>query len=80
MSLENTAFAHYQQFTACVEQMKRARRAMIGKRVEYYPFGHEPTAPMRGTIREMSSTGLKVRWDGDSIARYVHADDVRYTR
>jgi hypothetical protein len=81
MAIENAPLAqHYRNYMACAEQLRRARKAMIGKRVEYVPLTRRPVEPVRGTIRDVSAAGFKVRWDGRDTAEAVHPESVRYLR
>lgn len=66
------------EWLSAVEAAAALRNAMKGRRVRYVGLFRNAENPVEGVIKDVTSAGFKVQWDGTKKADWVHPDGVEF--
>lgn len=66
------------EWLSAVEAAAALRDAMKGRRVRYVGLFRNAASPVEGTIKDVTSSGFKVLWDGTQRTDWVHPDGVMF--
>lgn len=76
--VDRESLSLFGEWLSAVEAAASLRDAMKGRRVRYVGLFGTSASLVEGTVKDLSSTGFKVLWDGTQRADWVHPDGVKF--
>jgi hypothetical protein len=72
---DNEPLDSFREWRRAVDAAAALRDAMKGRHVQYVGMFHNKTGPI-GRIKDVTSAGFKVQWDGTTTCEWIDPDGV----